>query len=121
MPPRLAFVFPGQGSQYVGMGRALYERFPEARAIFEEADRRLGYALSRLCFEGPEEQLNDTFYTQPALLTVSIAAYEAWRTRGGLPPDWVAGHSLGSSRRWWPPGPSRSPTPCGWCRSADDG
>jgi [acyl-carrier-protein] S-malonyltransferase len=95
MPPRLAFVFPGQGSQYVGMGRALYERFPEARAIFEEADRRLGYALSRLCFEGPEEQLNDTFYTQPALLTVSIAAYEAWRTRGGLPPDWVAGHSLG--------------------------
>jgi [acyl-carrier-protein] S-malonyltransferase len=95
MSPRLAFVFPGQGSQYVGMGRALYENFAEARAIFEEADRRLGYGLSRLCFEGPEEQLNDTFYTQPALLTVSIAAYEAWRTRGGLPPDLVAGHSLG--------------------------
>ncbi|MCS7251310.1 MAG: ACP S-malonyltransferase [Thermoflexus sp.] len=95
MSGRLAFVFPGQGSQYVGMGRALYEAFPEAREVFEEADDRLGYALSRLCFEGPESQLNDTFYTQPAILTVSIAAWRAWQARGGPSPDLVAGHSLG--------------------------
>lgn len=95
MNGRIAFVFPGQGSQYVGMGRALYEAFPEARQVFEEADARLGYALSRLCFEGPEPQLNDTFYTQPAILTVSIAAWQAWQARGGPPPDLVAGHSLG--------------------------
>ncbi len=95
MNGRLAFVFPGQGSQYVGMGRALYDAFPEARATFEEADARLEYALSRLCFEGPESQLNDTFYTQPAILTVSIAAWRAWRARGGPDPDLVAGHSLG--------------------------
>ncbi len=95
MSGRLAFVFPGQGSQYVGMGRALYEAFREARAVFEEADALLGYPLSRLCFEGPEAQLNDTFYTQPAILTVSIAAWQAWQARGGPPPDLVAGHSLG--------------------------
>jgi len=95
MNGRLAFVFPGQGSQYVGMGRALYEAFPEARKVFEEADVRLGYAISRLCFEGPEPQLNDTFYTQPAILTVSIAAWQAWQARGGPTPDFVAGHSLG--------------------------
>ncbi len=95
MNGRLAFVFPGQGSQYVGMGRALYEAFPEAREVFEEADARLDYALSRLCFEGPESQLNDTFYTQPAILTVSIAAWQAWRARGGPSPTLVAGHSLG--------------------------
>ncbi|GBD09777.1 Malonyl CoA-acyl carrier protein transacylase [Candidatus Thermoflexus japonica] len=95
MNGRIAFVFPGQGSQYVGMGRALYEAFPEARQVFEEADARLGYALSRLCFDGPESQLNDTFYTQPAILTVSIAAWRAWQARGGPPPDLVAGHSLG--------------------------
>lgn len=95
MSARLAFVFPGQGSQYVGMGRALYETFPEAREVFEEADARLGYPLSRLCFEGPEDQLNDTFYTQPAILTVSVAAWRVWLARGGDPPDGVAGHSLG--------------------------
>lgn len=95
MNGRLAFVFPGQGSQYVGMGQGLHEAFPEARAVFEEADTRLNYALSRLCFEGPESQLNDTFYTQPAILTVSIAAWRAWQARGGPPPDLVAGHSLG--------------------------
>jgi len=95
MSGRLAFVFPGQGSQYVGMGRALYEAYPEAREVFAEADARLGYPLSRLCFEGPEEQLNDTFYTQPAILAVSVAAWRAWQARGGPPPDAVAGHSLG--------------------------
>ncbi|HXF69666.1 MAG TPA: ACP S-malonyltransferase [Thermoflexus sp.] len=91
----IAFVFPGQGSQYVGMGRALYEAFPEARAVFQEADAELGYAISQLCFEGPESQLNDTFYTQPAILTVSIAAWRAWQAHGGPSPALVAGHSLG--------------------------
>lgn len=92
---RIAFVFPGQGSQYVGMGRALAEAFAEARRVFEEADACLGYPLSRLCFEGPEATLNDTFYTQPAILTVSVAAWRVWTALGGPPPDMVAGHSLG--------------------------
>ncbi|MER3467176.1 MAG: malonyl CoA-acyl carrier protein transacylase, partial [Thermoflexus sp.] len=95
MMGRIAFVFPGQGSQYVGMGRALAEAFAEARRVFEEADACLGYPLSRLCFEGPEATLNDTFYTQPAILTVSVAAWRVWTALGGPPPDMVAGHSLG--------------------------
>jgi [acyl-carrier-protein] S-malonyltransferase len=90
----LAFLFPGQGSQKVGMGRALHDSLPESRAVFEEADEALGFALSRLCFEGPEDQLQLTANTQPAILTVSVAAERALRARG-LRPDWVAGHSLG--------------------------
>jgi [acyl-carrier-protein] S-malonyltransferase len=90
----LAFVFPGQGSQQVGMGRALYEQFPESRAVFDEADHALGFSLSRLCFEGPESELQLTTNTQPAILTTSIAAFKALET-SGLRPDWVAGHSLG--------------------------
>ena len=90
----LAWVFPGQGSQKVGMGRALHDAVPESRAVFEEADQALGFALSRVCFEGPEDQLQLTANTQPAILTVSVAAARALAARG-VAPQWVAGHSLG--------------------------
>lgn len=91
---RVAFLFPGQGSQYVGMGQALAEKYEVARATFEEADRVLGFPLAKLCFEGPEEELKLTANTQPAILTCSIAA---WRVveASGVRPDYVAGHSLG--------------------------
>ena len=74
---RFAFVFPGQGSQLVGMGRSVYEHSPAARAVFDEADRVLGYSLTKICFEGPEERLNDTAIAQPAVLTASVALFEA--------------------------------------------
>lgn len=89
-----AFLFPGQGSQAVGMGRDLYENFPTARAIFEEADEVLGFGLSKLIFEGPEEQLKLTEHTQPAILTVSVAAARLLSERG-IVPAFAAGHSLG--------------------------
>jgi len=89
-----AFLFPGQGSQVPGMGKKLAEQFDSARAVFEEADRVLGFSLSRLCFEGPAEALALTENTQPAILTVSIAAFAVLREKG-LRPDFVAGHSLG--------------------------
>lgn len=89
-----AFVFPGQGSQHCGMGKAIAEAYSEARQVFEEADDALGFGLSRLCFEGPDEQLAMTENTQPALLTVSVAVLRAlWRR--AEPPHFVAGHSLG--------------------------
>jgi [acyl-carrier-protein] S-malonyltransferase len=90
-----AFLFPGQGSQQVGMGRALYERSPEARAVFDETDARLGFSLSTLCFTGPEAALTDTVNQQPALFTTSVALYVALLAEGTTPPDFVAGHSLG--------------------------
>ncbi len=91
---KLAFVFPGQGSQAVGMGKDLHAAFPEARAVFEEVDAALGEPLSRLCFEGPEEALKLTANTQPSILAVSAAAAAVLANRG-IVPDLVAGHSLG--------------------------
>jgi [acyl-carrier-protein] S-malonyltransferase len=91
---KTAFVFPGQGSQYAGMGKSLAEGFPEAARVFDQADAALGFPLSKLCFEGPEDQLKLTENTQPALLTVSIAANAVLVSRG-IRPDYVAGHSLG--------------------------
>jgi [acyl-carrier-protein] S-malonyltransferase len=91
---KTVFMFPGQGSQYASMGRSLVSEFPEARAIFEEADAALGFSLSNLCFEGPEDQLKLTEHTQPAILTVSTAAFAVLKAKG-LQPDYVAGHSLG--------------------------
>ncbi|MDX2013506.1 MAG: ACP S-malonyltransferase [Myxococcaceae bacterium] len=91
----VAFVFPGQGSQYVGMGKALAEAFPEAKAVFDAADDALGEKLSTLCFEGPEEALKLTANTQPAILTVSVAAHAVFARRFGSAPAFVAGHSLG--------------------------
>jgi [acyl-carrier-protein] S-malonyltransferase len=117
MSSALAFVFPGQGSQLVGMGRSVYESSPAARAVFDEADRVLGYPLSKICFDGPADRLNDTTVAQPAILTTSIALFEAMvesvseklgrrATDGSEPrgvlalpaalrPSFVAGHSLG--------------------------
>ena len=91
---KIAFIFPGQGSQVVGMGKELAEKYPLARQTFEEADEALGYKLSQICFEGPEEQLRLTEITQPAILAVSIAALRVLTVR--VPkPSFVAGHSLG--------------------------
>ncbi len=94
---KVAYVFPGQGAQAVGMGRGLHDSYPTARAIFEQADEALGFSLSRICFEGPEDELLKTINTQPALVTVSYAFLKvAQETGTGLPPPaFVAGHSLG--------------------------
>jgi len=91
---KLAFLFPGQGAQSVGMGQALAERFPVARHVFETADRALGYRISEICWKGPAEELKKTVHAQPALLTHSIAAWKLLED-AGIRPDWVAGHSLG--------------------------
>jgi [acyl-carrier-protein] S-malonyltransferase len=90
----IAFLFPGQGSQAVGMGKELADKYPVARETFDEADEAIGYPLSRLCFEGPEEKLKLTEITQPAILTASVAAWRVLREKG-VNPSFVAGHSLG--------------------------
>jgi [acyl-carrier-protein] S-malonyltransferase len=90
-----AFIFPGQGSQFAGMGKELAAQFPAARQVFAEANEALGFDLTRLCFEGPEEELKLTANTQPAILTTSIAALRTLQAETGMQPDFVAGHSLG--------------------------
>lgn len=95
---KVAYVFPGQGSQNTGMGLDLYNSNPSAKEVFDEADTSLGFSLSRLCFEGPDEELTKTHNVQPAILVISIACLRALQTarRGSIPsPAFVAGHSLG--------------------------
>jgi len=93
---KVAFVFPGQGSQVVGMGRDIFQTSSMARQVFEEADETLGFSLSKLCFEGPENKLRQTKNTQPAIMTVSIACLRAaFGDKNGIQPVFVAGHSLG--------------------------
>jgi [acyl-carrier-protein] S-malonyltransferase len=92
---KIAYIFPGQGSQAVGMGKDLYDRYPAARAVFDEADEALGFSLSGMCFAGDEADLQLTANTQPAILTTSVAAFRAMEAEGFPLPDFVAGHSLG--------------------------
>jgi [acyl-carrier-protein] S-malonyltransferase len=91
---KVAFMFPGQASQYPGMGKELAEKYPAARAVFDEADKALGFSISNMCFEGTEDELKLTANTQPAILTVSVAAFRVLEEKG-IAPDYVAGHSLG--------------------------
>ncbi|UQZ36536.1 [acyl-carrier-protein] S-malonyltransferase [Paenibacillus sp. PK3_47] len=91
---KIAFVFPGQGAQAVGMGKDIYDALPDSRAVFEKGDEVLGFPLSKLVFEGPDSELKQTVNTQPALVTASVAFLEAFRAQG-ISPDYVAGHSLG--------------------------
>jgi len=92
---KVAYIFPGQGSQYVGMGKDLFDNFTAAREVFQAADDALGFSLSEMCFSGNEADLQLTANTQPAILTTSVAAYRAMESEGFVKPDFVAGHSLG--------------------------
>ncbi len=95
MTKRIAFLFPGQGSQVVGMGKDLYDNFESAKSVFNTADSVLGKSITKLCFEGPEDALKQTVNTQPCIVTMSIAALEALKSQLDIKPDFVAGHSLG--------------------------
>ncbi len=95
MTKKIAFLFPGQGSQSVGMGKDLYENFDSAKKVFKTADKTLGKSVSSLCFEGPEDSLKQTVNTQPCIVTTSIAALESLKSQLDIKPDYVAGHSLG--------------------------
>ncbi len=92
---KIAFIFPGQGAQVVGMGKDLYKNYKEAKKVFDTADEVLGKKVSKLCFEGPESELKQTINTQPAIVTMSIAALEAFKVQKNITPHYTAGHSLG--------------------------
>ena len=95
MSKKIAFLFPGQGSQSVGMGKDLYEKYSESKRVFDVADKVLGKSITSICFDGPEDDLKQTVNTQPAIVTMSIAAMDALKSQLDIKPDYVAGHSLG--------------------------
>lgn len=101
---KIAFIFPGQGSQSVGMGQNLYENYDSAKLVFDTADKVLGKSISKMCFEGPEEDLKQTINTQPAILTTSIAALEALKSKLNITPAYTAGHSLGEYAAYYTSG-----------------
>src|SRR5574344_1628239 len=92
---KIAFIFPGQGAQSVGMGKDLYDNYGEAKKVYDRASKILGRSISKICFEGPEEELKKTINTQPAILTTSIAVLEVFKSKTGIVPNFTAGHSLG--------------------------
>ena len=111
MSVKVAFLFPGQGSQAIGMGRELSERYPIAAETFAEADEALGFAISKLCFEGPETELRLTENTQPAIMTVSVAVGRVLASQG-VKPAMAAGHSLGEWSAHVAAGTLTFPMPC---------